>query len=199
MPVQRKVFRIEQMTPSACPTAPTGARPGPESSPQELLAELQVLRLLVRHGGPSEHGATRVTRELGAVAAGTERATQQILAAAEAIEGAANVLAAGMNRGQQKALARDISDRVRRIFEACNFQDLSGQRINKISDTFNTLEHHVSRMVDSWSSLLASEGETTVPAPLMRDPDHGSLHGPKLDGDPGHASQEDVDALFAPE
>src|SRR5262245_35153704 len=84
------------------------------------------------HAGTFSEGKPRATRELGAVVDGTERATLQILDAAEIIEEAAKLLAASVKQGQERALAQDIQDHVLRIFEACNFQDLSGQRITKV-------------------------------------------------------------------
>lgn len=239
MPVQRKVFRIEQIGMAVRPARPAAANPDPELPHDEIVGELQALRMLLeRCGGggriphpdggttsgldqfksetgavqealarikqeivalrvgPFEGGPGRVTRELDAVAAGAEHATQQIITAAENIEDAAATLAACLQHGQQKALAQDISDHVIRIFEACNFQDLSGQRINKVVETLSFIERRVERMAESWSSLAAFS-EDTIAAVLARGSDSERLQGPKLDGDPGHASQEDVDALFA--
>src|SRR5215470_173490 len=74
----------------------------------------------------------RVTHELDAIVGGTEKATENILAAAEFIDQAANSLSAVVKSDQDQALAHDIQDQVIRIFEACNFQDLTGQRITKV-------------------------------------------------------------------
>src|SRR5712692_11028398 len=100
-----------------------------------------------------EHG--RVFRELDAVAGGTERATQQILAAAEEIDEAANNLSALLKHGQEQALAHDIRDQVIRIFEACNFQDLAGQRITTVMVTLKFVEEHVTRMMEIWGGIEA--------------------------------------------
>src|SRR3954451_18253607 len=70
---------------------------------------------------------SRVTGELGAVVGGTEHATQIILEAAEEIDQNASNLAAYLKSETQQGLAQDIQDRVVKIFEACNFQDLTGQ------------------------------------------------------------------------
>ena len=103
--------------------------------------------------GTFEGGPGRVTRELDAVA---EAPNAQIITAAEDIEDAADTLAACLKQRQQKALAHDIQDHVIRIFEACNFQDLSGQRINKVMATLTFVEERVARMVAIWSSLPRS-------------------------------------------
>ena len=77
---------------------------------------------------------TKVTGELGAVVGGTEEATQQILEAAEAIDEAASAMAKPQSVDQQARLSQDIQERVITIFEACNFQDLTGQRIQQGDD-----------------------------------------------------------------
>jgi chemotaxis protein CheZ len=66
-------------------------------------------------------GADRAARELDAVAAGAERATQRIPDAAEAIK-MPPALAASVKRKQAQTLAQDIQEQVVRIFEACNFR-----------------------------------------------------------------------------
>lgn len=135
----------------------------------------------------------RVTRELDAVVESAERATQQILSAAEAIEDAANTLSASLKREQEQALALDIQDNVLRIFEACNFQDLSGQRIAKVLAGLKFVEERVAHMMALWGGIEGLRTEATVD-----EHERGQiLHGPRLDGDPGHASQDEVDALFA--
>src|SRR5437868_15253833 len=77
----------------------------------------------------------KVNGELGAVVGGTEQATQQILEAVEAIDQAATALSKNISADQQKLLSDDIQERVVAIFEACNCQDLTGQRISKVMTT----------------------------------------------------------------
>src|SRR5215470_374628 len=95
----------------------------------------------------------RVSRELGAVAGGAEHAIQQILAAAEDIDEAANTLSAALKQEQERALAQDIRDQVVRIFEASNFQDLAGQRITKVLATLKFVEERIARMMEIWGGI----------------------------------------------
>lgn len=236
MPVQRKVFRIEQ-TMSANVTA--GALEGVGISPtdrQEILAELKALQDLVERRSPqptanigdraadelralkAETDAiylalnrtkqevaalhinafgpapARVTRELDAVVESAERATEQILGAAEDIEDAANTLSASLRREQEKSLALDIQDNVLRIFEACNFQDLTGQRIAKVLTTLEFVEERITHMVEIWGGIDAFKPYAAAAADINRN---ALLHGPKLDNDEGHVTQEDIDRMFA--
>jgi chemotaxis protein CheZ len=137
----------------------------------------------------------KVNGELGAVVGGTEEATQQILEAAESIDNAATALSRVNSPDQQKLLSEEIQERVVSIFEACNFQDLTGQRIKKVMTTMKFIENHITVMMDIWGGVDAIKAH----APAIVDTREGDarlLNGPKVDGDVGHASQDDIDALF---
>ena len=77
----------------------------------------------------------RVTQELAAVKEDTSDATDRILKAAETIEQTSSTLAAALKGGHEQGMAQDIQDQVTQIFEACNFHDLTSQRISKVVTT----------------------------------------------------------------
>jgi chemotaxis protein CheZ len=137
----------------------------------------------------------KVNGELGAVVGGTEQATQQILEAVEAIDQAATALSKNISPDQQKLLSEEIQERVVAIFEACNFQDLTGQRISKVMNTMKFIEKHIIEMMEIWGGVDAIKAHAP-PIVDTREGDAKLLNGPKLDGDVGHASQNDIDALF---
>ena len=152
--------------------------------------------IAVLHGKSfSGEEMARVNGELGAVVGGTEEATQQILEAAESIDQAATALTKVNSPDQQKLLSEEIQERVISIFEACNFQDLTGQRINKVMNTMKFIENHITVMMDIWGGVDAIKAHAP-PIVDEREGDDKLLNGPKLDGDDGHASQNDIDALF---
>jgi len=137
----------------------------------------------------------KVNGELGAVVGGTEEATQQILEAAEAIDNAATALSRVTSADQQKLLSEEIQERVVSIFEACNFQDLTGQRIKKVMTTMKFIENHITIMMDIWGGVDAIKAHAAEIIDA-REGDARLLNGPKTEGDVGHASQDDIDALF---
>ena len=145
-------------------------------------------------GGAQTPDTTRVARELDAVIGGTETATQDILKAAEGIDEIIATLAAGLKNDHEMQLAQDIQDRVIQIFEACNFQDLSGQRITKAMRSMKFIEEHILRMMEIWGGIEA----IAQFAPVVRHEQNDAhlLNGPKLETDVNHASQNDIDALF---
>ena len=137
----------------------------------------------------------KVNGELGAVVGGTEHATQQILEAAEAIDQASSALSKVNSPEQQKILSEEIQERVISIFEACNFQDLTGQRITKVMATMRFIEKHIYEMMEIWGGVDAIKAHAP---PIIddREGDAKLLNGPKGLDDVGHASQNDIDALF---
>jgi chemotaxis protein CheZ len=138
----------------------------------------------------------RVTNELDAIVGGTERATETILTGAEDIDQMASTLIARLKDEQNQALAQDIQDRVIKIFEACNFQDLTGQRITKVVATLKFIETHIVRMMEIWGGMEAFK-DIEAEGILAREGDAKLLNGPKIEGETGHASQDDIDSLFA--
>lgn len=187
MAAPRKVFRIEQT--AAARLAPRFDRAAVSPHHGEIVQALDALQALMAAQPPAPDiaaatatGSTsglqadhlsRIVLELGAVVGGTAQATQRILAAAEEIDQFADNLTAALKGRMEQELAQDISDSVLRIFEACNFQDLIGQRVGKVMKTLRTGEPSVAMTADT-------------PA----------LHGPRLDGDIDHMSQAEIDALF---
>jgi chemotaxis protein CheZ len=69
---------------------------------------------------------------------------------------------------------------VTHIFEACNFQDLTSQRVAKVRAAFNTLDRQIARVLEELARADAAP----------------PLHGPRLGDDAGHVSQSDIDSLF---
>lgn len=150
---------------------------------------------LHREGGPDAplHG---VTDELDEVVRGTERATNAILESTEMIESDARNLAAALRREGDRNMAYEIQEQATRIFEACNFQDLTGQRITRVVSTLRFVEERVLRMIEIWGGL---EGLGEAEAEAPGEPERGTaLHGPgNHETDPERASQDDIDAIFS--
>jgi chemotaxis protein CheZ len=196
--VQRKIFRVEQMlgkTRERAPVARAADTPQDGAARELALIRERISRskheLTVLWCSAAEPRMTRAAYELGAAIDGMEKATQKILNCGEAIDESARTLAATLKTGYERGLAQDIQDQVMRIYETCNFQDLAGQRISKAIAALQAVEEHVTRMMALW--------EDAGLAPHAAAPAAGRrlVNGPKLDGDVGHASQSDIDAMFA--
>jgi chemotaxis protein CheZ len=143
------------------------------------------------------HGQSmsRMTHELDAVVSGTEQATQTILNMVEDIDQFAATMIEQGKDDAEKQLGTEIQDRVVKVFEACNFQDITGQRISKVVNTWKFIEQHVAQMMEIWGGIDAFK-EFIPEAPPEPEGDDALLNGPKLEDDAGHVSQDDIDALF---
>jgi chemotaxis protein CheZ len=148
----------------------------------------------LRYAGAQGQEITRVTDELGAIVLGTETATNSILAAAEKIDDLSSNLSSRLSGGDQE-IAREILDHVISIFEACNFQDITGQRISKVVNAMRFVEERVHHMIDIWGGLESFKDVETVDD-SRRQGDAALLNGPALASDKGVTSQNDIDALF---
>ncbi len=76
--------------------------------------------------------------ELETVVQSTEDAANRIMAAAEKI-------AAALDHAEPKPA---VQEQLNAIFEACAFQDLTGQRIRRVLDQLKSLDHMLEEMVE---------------------------------------------------
>jgi chemotaxis protein CheZ len=155
----------------------------------EAIAETK--RELASLRDPNVKSAVEVksaTQELDAVVNATESATNDIMNAAEQIDDLAGRLKSQAATANDAAVAEEINERVVNIFEACNFQDITGQRITKVVNTLTYIDERVSRMMEMWGAeqIAADQGDVGH--------DDDLLNGPAPEGE--GSSQDDIDALF---
>ncbi|MBL8838043.1 MAG: protein phosphatase CheZ [Alphaproteobacteria bacterium] len=125
--------------------------------------------------------------ELDAIVTSTERATSDILNASERIFSLASDMPTELEH-----VSAEITTLATDIMTACSFQDLTGQRINKVVNTLRYLEQRVAAMVEIWG-VDENTKPTAAPSMDMR-PDAHLLNGPARPGE-GH-SQAEIDALL---
>lgn len=120
-------------------------------------------------------GIPRAGLELDAIVQATEGATNTIMESAESIMSA--------DIADIDAYQETVNDAVMKIFEACSFQDITGQRISKVVNTLT----HVEERVDSLINILGVmdlEGKDNKKAEGDSAKDDDSLlHGPALEGE----------------
>ena len=119
------------------------------------------------------------TDELDAVVAHTASATDVILQVCEELE-----MAGTPDRPADAALLQKATTR---IYEACSFQDITGQRISKVVATLKAIEAKVGQILEVF-------GHNELPT-YMPGATNSQTNGPQL---PGAAmEQADIDALLA--
>jgi len=120
--------------------------------------------------------------ELEAVVQATEAAANTIMEAAEAIQG---WIEGGL---QDPESIRQLSDKVNSIFEACSFQDVTGQRIRRAIQHLQQVEEMLHGMVPGATPTPPELEPVKVSALLHTIPEPGKK-GPDL-------AQAAIDALM---
>jgi chemotaxis protein CheZ len=174
--VQQKQFRIERML-----TA--GRAIATEPDADSVAALKRSLASLVNDADGRR--LTRAAAELGAAVESMEKAAQTVLAAAESIDDGMRSMSCAHATGAGCELAPDIQERIAQIYEACNFQDLAGQRIGKVIALLGHLEEQLAHVAAGDAQDDRTEAR-----------DGGLINGPRLDGASGHVDQQSVDLLF---
>jgi chemotaxis protein CheZ len=123
---------------------------------------------------------------LSAIVSSTEDATNKIMECAEEVLDA--------DSSNQEAYQQFVNDKMMLIFEACSFQDLTGQRISKVVETLEYIDTRISRFA---SAIEAEDTEAPVSAKEKKRRKRKKdqiLNGPALEGE--GVSQDDIDALL---
>ncbi len=131
--------------------------------------------------------------ELDAVVASTEQATEGILDAAEKIDTISQSLRSYAQDQFIAGLGAELVEAVMTIFEHCNFQDITGQRIRKVVNTLKFVEERVDRMIEIWGHDQFKNVVLKDEEPA--DHDKKLLNGPQLEG--RGVSQADIDKMFS--
>ncbi len=127
------------------------------------------------------------TDELDAIVDVTAKATGSILDACEEIESTIETLS-------DAAAADRLSNATTEIYQACNFQDLTGQRISKIVGTLKSIDRRVTAICAVFGLDPDLEPQNDDDDVDLND-DARLLNGPALPADA--MSQDDIDRILA--
>lgn len=97
--------------------------------------------------------------QLDATLTHTATATDQILDVCEMLDQLAHDLGALRGRRTRQASAQ-LRDATRRIYEACGFQDITGQRITKVVHAINGIETGIARIVSALGPTETGSGRS---------------------------------------
>jgi len=124
--------------------------------------------------------------ELDAIVQATEAATHTIMECAEAVMGAD-----ARDAAAYKAL---VEEKMLVIFEACSFQDITGQRIAKVVETLQHIEERVGRFAEVMNAKDIDGFLTEQERERAQRRERFLLNGPQLAG--RGVDQAKVDELF---
>jgi len=201
MAVQRKVFSIEQ---HVRPRLRGAAASGAADQPSDAVSELQRLRTLMEPQAAAEIDAAKQMRaqiaeaqaykaELATIYDAIGRTAADMASLEAGAKSGAHALAAAL-KNHERGLVHDIQERVVQIFEVCNFQDLTGQRVSKAVTTLRFIEEHIDRMLEIWQRVAHFKPVTADGG--QKGDERRFLNGPKLTGDGGHSTQSEIDEIF---
>lgn len=167
---------------------------GPETT---LLAEVEKIGRTIA-AAKEEIAALRVedinsafipsaTDELDAIVEATAQATNQILDSCETVER----VIAGMDAGSAEPLQRAVTA----IYEACSFQDITGQRISKVVTTLKSIEERINRIILTFGDQAPQLTAPPTAAPAAASGEALLLNGPQLPGN--GVDQAEIDRLLA--
>jgi chemotaxis protein CheZ len=155
----------------------------------KMRRELAVLQ------GDDAGSFTSMADTLDAIVENTEAASNAILESMEDIE----EMVGGLRKSDNPevvSVCNRITERSNQVFEACSFQDLTGQRITRVVNSLKFIEERVTAMVRMWGKEeLAKVVEEVKKEAQPADDDKVLLHGPQRDG-VAH-TQDEVDKLFS--
>jgi chemotaxis protein CheZ len=187
--IERRLDELSAFQPAAA--AP--AEVGPDVAElQRRIQATQIEIAALRHPKAEQDRLVVAGEELAAIVSATETATNGVLSAAEFIEKTAVAMKARLSDPSDKRDLDLMMDAVVSIFEACNFQDITGQRIGKVVRTLDFIEERVVAMIQTWGAEAFAHLPHSFEVPVAEEAK--LLNGPQLQGKA--ISQADIDALF---
>jgi len=159
---------------------------------EELAAYIRQAKLEIASIRPDDIGTTFIpnaTDELDAVVGATEDATNRIMDVCDEMSTLAQQCT--------PEISAQLVACTTKIFEACNFQDVTGQRITKVVATLKHIDSRIAAIVKAMGAEIKHTGIDVPPAAHIHaaDPDKALLNGPQL---PANAiSQDDIDRLLS--
>ncbi len=150
-------------------------------------ARREISALRPKGEGEGSDRIVTATNELDAIVKSAERASFEILNAAERILELTNRM---RTAGAPGDLCTDLDNEISNIFTACSFQDLTGQRTTKVVNALRYIEQRVGAMMAIW-------GHDGAIRPVADDrddqrPDAHLLNGPTDSG----IDQSEIDRLL---
>ncbi|MCR9256864.1 MAG: protein phosphatase CheZ [Alphaproteobacteria bacterium] len=158
---------------------------------QELGNHIKQMRHEVASLKPAGDAArshfTTASDELDAIVGATEEATGKILDACDEIQ--------NLSDGLDETASGPIIDQITSIYEACSFQDITGQRISKVVSSLKHIEERIDRLMGIVGDGEGLSPPDTADADGAEDEEAGLLNGPQLPD--GAKTQDEIDKLFS--
>lgn len=145
----------------------------------------------IGHPADEEHGFESMGEQLDAIVTATAEATDTIMDCVEKNQDLADKIRAKTTDKELLGFLDEMSKNSGDVFEACSFQDITGQRVSKVVKSITYVEERVNTLTEFWGS---EELEMVDVEQTEKTEDEKLLNGPQLEGK--GLSQDDIDSLF---
>ena len=166
-----------------------------EENLQSLFSYIQRVRMEIAALNRDSDGVDKFAtmgEQLDAIVESTKEATDVIMDSLEKNGDVVGKLQKLLTDQDQIALLSQILDNNNAVFEACAFQDLTGQRVTKIIKSVTYVEDRVNNLMEIWGRKELEKVKIESNVDLTAD--EKLLHGPQLKADA--ISQDEIDKLF---
>ncbi len=169
-----------------------------EQLKQELIGLFQYIQRVrqeiaaINRPADEQVGFGSMGDQLDAIVQATEEATETIMGAMEKNDEAVAELRKTVTGPEQVAQLDKIEANGQEVFQACSFQDITGQRVTKVVKSVTYVEDRVNALIEIWGKDELDKVEVEAEE---KTEDEKLLHGPKLEKEKSF-SQAEIDALF---
>ncbi len=147
----------------------------------------------IKHPSAGDDRMQLAASELDAIVGATETSTQDVLSASENIETLVRKITGLYPDDDEVAtIGEQMANEIINIFEACNFQDITGQRTNKVIKTIRFIEEKILAMIDIWG--VEAFLELPIPSEQYPAGDEALMNGPQMENQ--GITQDEINALF---
>ncbi len=147
----------------------------------------------IKHPNEDDDRMQLAASELDAIVIATEASTEDVLGASEQIEIYVREIT-GLHPDDQElaTLGEQIANEIIKIFEACNFQDITGQRTNKVIKTIRFIEEKILALINIWG--VDAFLDLPVHTQPVTNGDDALMNGPQRENE--GITQDEINALF---
>ena len=147
----------------------------------------------IKHPNEDDDRMQLAASELDAIVIATEASTEDVLGASEQIEIYVRKIT-GLHPDDQElaTLGEQIANEIIKIFEACNFQDITGQRTNKVIKTIRFIEEKILALINIWG--VDAFLDLPVHTQPVANGDDALMNGPQRKNE--GITQDEINALF---
>jgi chemotaxis protein CheZ len=187
------------------PRPADGAQPMSFAEEESLAARIEIAQMVrmigrakieiasIKHPSENDDRMQLAASELDAIVVATEASTEDVLGASEQIEiYMRKITGLHPDDAELGTLGDQVANEIIKILEACNFQDITGQRTTKVIKTIRFIEEKILALINIWGV------DAFLDLPVHNQPvaggDDALMNGPQRENE--GITQDEINALF---